>query len=80
MGFVHLHLHTHYSLLNGVCKLEDLSRHIKKLDQKAVAITDHGNLFGAVDFYVKLKKENIKPIIGCELYLDNDFNFKKKTI
>ncbi len=80
MEFVHLHLHTHYSLLNGVCKIDDLAYNLKKLEQKAVAITDHGNLFGAVDFYTKIKKENVKPIIGCELYLDDNLDFKKKTI
>ena len=57
MNFSHLHLHTNYSLLNGVCKINDLADVLKKIDQKAAAITDHGNLFGAVSFYNTLKKK-----------------------
>ena len=67
--FVHLHLHTEYSLLDGACRLKNLARAAKDLGQDAIAITDHGSMFGAVDFYKELKKEGIKPIIGCEVYV-----------
>ena len=67
--FVHLHLHTEYSLLDGACRIQPLMEHLKKIGQKAVAITDHGVMYGAVDFYKAAKKAGIKPIIGCELYV-----------
>lgn len=67
--FVHLHLHTEYSLLDGACRIDRLMKHIKELGQNAVAITDHGVMYGCVDFYKKAKKEGIKPIIGCEVYV-----------
>ncbi len=69
MSFVHLHVHTEYSLLDGVCRLDRLCRAVKERGQNAVAITDHGNLFGAVDFYKSAKKYGIKAIIGCEVYV-----------
>lgn len=69
MSFVHLHLHTEYSLLDGACKIDTLVSHIKNIGQKAVAITDHGNMFGAMQFYHMCKKERIKSIIGCEVYV-----------
>lgn len=68
MSFIHLHLHTEYSLLDGACKIDSLVSHIKDIGQKAVAITDHGNMFGAIQFYRICKKREIKPIIGCEVY------------
>lgn len=67
--FIHLHNHTEYSLLDGGQKLSVLVRRAKELEMPAVAITDHGNLFGALEFYQLCKKEKIKPIIGCEAYL-----------
>lgn len=67
--FVHLHLHTEYSLLDGACRIDRLFEHIKGLGQKAVAITDHGNMYGAVEFYNAAKKAGIKAIIGCEVYV-----------
>ncbi|HWP34449.1 MAG TPA: DNA polymerase III subunit alpha, partial [Thermodesulfobacteriota bacterium] len=67
--FVHLHLHTQYSLLDGANKLDALFARIVALGQPAVAMTDHGNLFGAVDFYTRAQEAGVKPIIGCELYL-----------
>ena len=67
--FVHLHLHTEYSLLDGACRIQPLMEHLKKIGQKAVAITDHGVMYGAVDFYKAAKKAGIKPIIGSELYV-----------
>ncbi len=70
MGFVHLHLHTEYSLLEGFAKMDSVLEKAKKLNMEAVAITDFGNMFGAVDFYKKAKLRGIKPIIGCEVYVE----------
>jgi DNA polymerase III subunit alpha len=67
--FVHLHLHTDYSLLDGACDVKKLVKRVKALNMPAVAVTDHGNIFGAADFYNEAKAEGIKPIIGCELYI-----------
>lgn len=69
MSFVHLHVHTEYSLLDGFCKINGLAKRIKELGQTAAAITDHGVMYGAVDFYRACKSEGIKPIIGCEVYV-----------
>ncbi len=69
--FVHLHLHTEYSLLDGACRIDRLMKHLKEIGQSAVAITDHGVMYGCVDFYKKAKKEGIKPIIGCEVYVSS---------
>ncbi len=69
MSFVHLHLHTEFSLLDGACRLNKLVKHVKELGQKAVAITDHGVMYGVIDFYRACKAEGIKPIIGCEVYV-----------
>ena len=68
-SFVHLHLHTQFSLLDGANQIEPLVRQIKQFGQPAVAITDHGNMFGAIDFYRKAKDIGVKPIIGCEAYM-----------
>jgi DNA polymerase III subunit alpha len=67
--FVHLHVHTQYSLLDGAIRIDDLLNRAKEFDMNSVAITDHGTMFGAVDFYEKANKAGIKPIIGCECYL-----------
>jgi DNA polymerase-3 subunit alpha len=67
--FVHLHVHTAYSLLDGAIRLPDLVQRVQELEMNAVAITDHGNLFGVLDFYEKVKKAGIKPLLGCELYV-----------
>lgn len=69
MAFVHLHLHTEYSLLDGECRIEKIPEAVKKVGQTAVAITDHGVMYGAVPFYKACKKEGVKPIIGCEVYV-----------
>jgi DNA polymerase-3 subunit alpha len=69
--FVHLHLHTEYSLLDGLSKIGDLAKHIKKNNMDAVAITDHGALYGAIEFYKEIKAQGIKPIIGMEGYTTN---------
>ncbi len=77
MSFVHLHVHTEYSLLDGVSRLNKLCFAAKERGQNAIAITDHGNLFGAVDFYKEAKKADIKPIIGCEVYVAARSRFDK---
>jgi DNA polymerase-3 subunit alpha len=68
-SFVHLHLHTQFSLLDGANQIEPLVRQIKSFGQPAVAMTDHGNMFGAIEFYRKAKEQGVKPIIGCEAYM-----------
>ena len=68
-NFVHLHVHTQYSLLDGMIRLEELFRKVKAYEMPAIAMTDHGNMFGAIDFYQQAMKNGIKPIIGCELYV-----------
>src|SRR5258708_30105198 len=67
--FVHLHLHTDYSLLDGACNVEKLVDRVAKIGQKAVAMTDHGNIYGAVEFVDAAIKKGVKPIVGCELYV-----------
>jgi DNA polymerase-3 subunit alpha len=69
MSFVHLHLHTQYSLLDGANKISALIPHVKKLGMPAVAMTDHGNMFGAVEFYKRAVEAGVKPILGCEVYV-----------
>ena len=69
MGFVHLHVHSEYSLLDGACRIKDLVYRVKELGQKAVAVTDHGVMYGAVEFYEAAKAAGIRPIIGCEVYV-----------
>lgn len=67
--FVHLHVHTEYSLLDGANRIKELPARIKELGMDSVAITDHGVMYGAIDFYKECKKQGIKPIIGCEVYV-----------
>src|ERR1700683_2075955 len=67
--FTHLHLHTDYSLLDGACDVEKLVAHFDSIGQKAVAITNHGNIYGAVHFFEAATAKGIKPILGCELYI-----------
>ena len=69
MAFVHLHLHTEYSLLDGACRIGRLMDRVKELGQTAVAITDHGVMYGVIDFYKAAKAAGVKPIIGCEVYV-----------
>ncbi|MDU7905381.1 MAG: PHP domain-containing protein, partial [Peptostreptococcaceae bacterium] len=81
--FVHLHVHTEYSLLDGFSRVKNLVARAKELNMSAVAITDHGCMFGAIDFFKVAKAEGIKPIIGCEVYTaprsmrDKDPNYDK---
>jgi len=69
MSFIHLHNHTHYSLLDGACTVDDLVNAAVENNMSALALTDHGVMYGAIEFYKKAKKANIKPIIGCEVYI-----------
>lgn len=67
--FTHLHLHSDYSLLDGACDVDKLAAHLSHVGQTAAAITDHGNIYGAVHFFDAMQKKDLKPILGCELYL-----------
>ncbi|MFA5061718.1 MAG: DNA polymerase III subunit alpha [Patescibacteria group bacterium] len=75
--FVHLHVHSHYSLLDGLPKIDELVKHAKSLGMTALALTDHGNMYGAIEFYERCQKEGIKPIIGMEAYLAPGSRFDK---
>ncbi len=76
--FTHLHLHTEFSLLDGACRIEQLVLRAKELGMQSLAITDHGNMYGAVDFYKACKRHGIKPIIGCEAYVAPRTRFDKE--
>jgi len=78
--FTHLHLHTEYSLLDGANKIKALAKKVKEFGMTSVAMTDHGNLFGAIDFYNTMKKEGIKPIIGMEAYVHNQEELDDKSV
>ncbi|MCT4642700.1 MAG: DNA polymerase III subunit alpha [Bacteriovoracaceae bacterium] len=78
-GFVHLHLHTQYSLLDGAIRLDDLFEELKANGSKAVAMTDHGNMFGAIDFYTKAIQNGIKPILGSEVYFTPGSRFDRRA-
>lgn len=77
MSFTHLHVHTEYSLLDGACRIKPMLDKIKSMGQTSVAITDHGVMYGAVDFYKAAKEKGIKPIIGCEVYVAPRSRFDK---
>ena len=68
-GFVHLHVHTEYSLLDGASRIPELISRTKELGMEAIAITDHGSMYGVIDFYKEARKQGVKPVIGCEVYL-----------
>ena len=76
--FVHLHLHSEYSLLDGAARISEIADKAIKENQDAVAITDHGVMYGAVEFYRSLKAKGIKPIIGCEVYVAPRSRFQKE--
>lgn len=77
--FVHLHLHTEYSLLDGACRIKDIPRRAAECGHTAVAITDHGVMYGVLEFYNECKKNGIKPIIGCEVYVASGSRFERNT-
>lgn len=77
--FVHLHVHSEFSLLDGACRTKDLAKKAKSLGMPAVALTDHGNLFGAIEFYKNCTDQGVKPIIGCEVYLAPGKMTEKKS-
>ena len=76
--FVHLHLHTYYSLLDGACPIKKLAKRVHELKMPAVAMTDHGNMFGAIEFYETMSKIGVKPILGVEAYLITEGSRHKK--
>lgn len=78
--FTHLHTHTEFSLLDGACRIRQLVARAKSLGMQSLAITDHGNMYGAVDFYKACKNEGIKPIIGCEVYVAPRMRFDKDKV
>ena len=81
MKFTHLHTHSHYSLLDGLSKIDELVARTKELGMDSLAITDHGVMYGAIEFYKKAKKSGIKPIIGCEMYIaENSMRDKRAGI
>ncbi len=77
MSFAHLHLHTEYSLLDGACRIRHLVKRLKDMQMTACAITDHGVLYGAIDFYTACKEQGIHPVIGCEVYVCPDMGDKR---
>ena len=77
MAFAHLHVHTEYSLLDGACRIKDLVKRVKALGMTSCAVTDHGVMYGAVDFHLACKAENIHPVIGCEVYICHDMEEKR---
>lgn len=78
MNFTHLHVHSHYSLLDGLAQIDPLLDKVKALGMKSIAITDHGSMYGAVEFFQKAKKRGLKPIIGCEVYVASDRREQKR--
>ncbi|MCK4798633.1 MAG: PHP domain-containing protein, partial [Spirochaetes bacterium] len=78
-NFIHLHNHTEYSLLDGMIRIEAMALKAKELKMNAVAITDHGNMFGAIEFFQICKKHEIKPIIGSEFYMTPFSRLEKST-
>jgi len=77
--FNHLHIHTEYSLLDGMCRIPQLVSRAKELGMDSLAITDHGVMYGAIEFYLAAREAGIKPIIGCEVYVAQDSRFSRST-
>ena len=69
MSFTHLHVHTEYSLLDGSSKIKEITKRAKELGMDSLAITDHGVMYGVIEFYEAAKKAGIKPVLGCEVYV-----------
>ncbi|MBQ2275247.1 MAG: PHP domain-containing protein, partial [Lachnospiraceae bacterium] len=80
MAFTHLHVHSEYSLLDGSSKIKELVKRAKELNMDSIAITDHGVMYGVIDFYRAAKEEQIKPIIGCEVYVAPGSRFDRETV
>ena len=78
--FVHLHVHTQYSLLDGACRIPELLKLANQYKMDSLAITDHGNMFGAIDFYLNAQKAGIKPIVGCEVYIAPGSRLDKTSV
>ena len=78
MAFTHLHVHTEYSLLDGSSKIGELAARAKELGMDSMAITDHGVMYGVIDFYRAARAEGIKPIIGCEVYVSPGSRFDRE--
>lgn len=79
MSFTHLHVHTGYSLLDGSCKIKEIISRAKELNMTSLAITDHGVMYGVIDFYKEAKANGIKPILGCEVYVSPSSRFEKQA-
>jgi DNA polymerase-3 subunit alpha len=77
--FVHLHLHSEYSLLDGACRIDDLIKKAVSLDMPAIGLTDHGVMYGSMEFYMKCKKAGVKPIVGCEVYVANRSRLQRES-
>ena len=77
--FTHLHVHTEYSLLDGMCRIRRLVARAKDLGMDSLAITDHGVMYGAIEFYSAAKEAGIKPIIGCEVYVAPNSHFSRNA-
>src|SRR6266496_267674 len=76
--FVHLHVHSEYSILDGACRIPALAARAAELEMPAVALTDHGSLAGAIDLYKETRKQGVKPLLGCEVYVCDDRRAQKK--
>lgn len=79
MSFTHLHVHTEYSLLDGSNKIKEYVARVKELGMNSAAITDHGVMFGCIDFYKEARAQGIKPILGCEVYVAPGSRFDRET-
>ena len=79
MNFAHLHVHTEYSLLDGSNKIKEYVSRVKELGMNSAAITDHGVMYGVIDFYREARKQGIKPILGCEVYVAPNSRFDRET-
>ena len=80
MAFTHLHVHTEYSLLDGSSKIGELAARAKELGMDSMAITDHGVMYGVIDFYRAARAAGVKPIIGCEVYVSPGSRFDRETV
>ena len=78
IDFVHLHVHSVFSLLDGACPVAELPRRAKEMGQQSLAVTDHGVMYGCIDFYKACKAEGVHPIIGCEVYVAPRSRFEKQ--